>query len=91
MSYKSHKVHYRTDKFNFKFDGYKTMIEKELAERIIRDIPHEDLVKLFNIEWLENGADNSVEARASIRYKDPATIEGEPPIIEDNYTDDDYV
>ena len=91
MSCKIYKVNYRTDKFNLKFDSYKEMIEKELAERIIRDIPHEDLVKLFNIEWLENGADNLVEARASIRYNVPATIKGEPPIIKDSYTEDDYV
>ena len=91
MSYKIHKVHYRTDKFHLNFDSYKEMIEKELAERIIRDIPHEDLVKLFNIEWFINNADNMAEGRASIRYELPATIEGKPPAIEDDYKEDDYV
>jgi hypothetical protein len=68
------------------------MIERELAEKIIRDIPHEDLVKLFNIEWFQfSDMDEPVEARASIRYELPATIKGEPPVIEDDYKEDDYV
>ena len=92
MRDKIYKVQYRTDKFHLGCDGYKEMIEKQLAEKIIRDIPHEDLVKLFNIEWFQvSDMDEPVEARASIRYELPATIEGEPPVVKSNYTEDDYV
>lgn len=91
MPCKLHKVQCRTDKFHLKLGGYKEQIERELAVKLIHSIPHEDLVKLFNIEWFETVAENDVEARGSIRYKLPATIEGEPPTNEENYTEDDYV
>ena len=72
----------------------KQHIELDLAIRIIKQIPHEDLVKLFNIQWYnEHSIYNSRDkvAVAEINYKKPAQIEGLKTNYPSEYSEEDYV
>lgn len=72
--------------------GHKIRVEKELINRMLDEIPHEYLVQLFNVRWMQRAMDYDLQVYAEIRINRRATVDGYTrTYIEDKFNEDDYV
>ena len=76
--------------------GRKIRVEKELINRMLDEIPHEYLVQLFNVKWMQRAMEYDLQVYAEIRLDRRVTIDGyTKTYIEDGHTkrfnEDDYV
>lgn len=55
---------------------HKIRVEKELINRMLDEIPHEYLVQLFNVKWMQRAMDYDLQVYAEIRLDRRATVDG---------------